>query len=74
MTNSQAFQLEVMWKEISKTLKPLGKLPDKASLDHSQIRMLYSELRDSGNIFRDLAQVDVLKKYLSCTLLENLVN
>jgi hypothetical protein len=74
MIDNQTLQSETMWKEISKTFKPLGKLPDKASLDHGQIRMWYLELRDSGNIFRDYAQIAVLKKELSYILLENLVN
>ena len=63
-----------MWKEIGKTLRPLGQMPDKADLDYKQILIIYSEIRESGNAIRDLAQVSILKKELACNLLKNLVN
>ena len=74
MTDHQALHFEAMWKEIGKTLKPLGQMPDKASLDYRQIYILYSELRESGSIIKDWAQVSILKKELACSLLKNLVN
>ena len=74
MTNHQALHFEAMWKEIGKTLNPLGQMPDKASLDYRQIFILYSEIRESGSIIRDWAQISVLKKELACAMLKNLVN
>ena len=74
MTYTQAVQFESVWKEISKTLTPLGKMPDKASLDYNQILALYFRLEKSGNTLRDFAQIAILKKELSLTLLNNLVN
>ena len=72
--NSQTLQFEAMWNEISKTLKPIGQMPDKASLDYRQIFILYSEIRESGGNIRDRAQISILKKGLACSLLKNLVN
>jgi hypothetical protein len=72
--NSQTLQFEAMWEDISKTLKPIGQMPDKASLDYKQIQVLYSELRESGNTIRDLAQISIFKKELACNILKNLVN
>lgn len=74
MTKNQALYFEAMWKEIGKTLKPLGQMPDKASLDYRQIFVLYSEIRDLGSIIKDQAQVSILKKELACAFLKNLVN
>jgi len=74
MKNHQVLHFEAMWKEIGKTLKPLGQMPDKASLDYRQIFVLYSEIRESGSIIKDQAQVSILKKELACTFLKNLVN
>ena len=74
MTNYQTLHFEEMWKEIVKTLKPLGQMPDKASLDYKQILIAYSEMRESGNIIKDLAQASILKKEIVCLLLKNLVN
>jgi hypothetical protein len=74
MTNCQILHFEEMWKEIGKTLRPLGQMPDKADLDYKQILIIYSEIRESGNAIRDLAQVSILKKELACNLLKNLVN
>jgi len=72
--NHQALQFESMWKNISKTLKPLGQMPDKASLDYKQILVLHSELIESGNTVRDLAQISILKKELAYSSLKNLLN
>jgi hypothetical protein len=74
MTNHQELHFEAMWKDIAKTLKPLGQMPDKASLDYRQIFILHSEIRESGNIIKDLAQISILRKELACSLLKNLVN
>ena len=74
MTNHQTVHFEEMWNEIGKTLKPLGQMPDKASLDYKQILIIHSEIRESGNIIKDLAQASILKKELVCSLLKNLVN
>lgn len=74
MTKNQALHFEEMWKEIGKTLKPLGQMPDKASLDYRQIFVLYSEIRELGSIIKDQAQISILKKELACTFLKNLVN
>jgi hypothetical protein len=74
MTNQQTLHFEEMWKEIGKTLKPLGQMPDKASLDYKQILIIYSEIMESGNIIKDQAQASILKKELACSLLKNLVN
>ena len=74
MTHIQALQFETVWKEIEKTLKPLGMMPDKASLDYNQILALHLTLEKSGNVLRDCAQVSILRKELSCIVLNNLVN
>lgn len=74
MTNHQTLHFEAMWKEIGKTLKPLGMMPDKASLDYKQILIIHSEISESGNTIKDLAQASILKKELVCSLLKNLVN
>ncbi len=71
--NLQALYFEAMWKDIGKILKPLGKMPDKASLDYRQILIIHSAIRQSG-IIRDWAQISILKKELACSLLKNLVN
>lgn len=63
-----------MWQFIGKNLKPIGMMPDKASLDYMQIFRLYLKLRDLDNTFRETIQIQVLKNELAYTLLEAFVN
>lgn len=63
-----------MWIEISKILKPIGQLPDKASIDYHEVLMKYSELRHPGNKIRDIVQASILRKELTMSILRNLVN
>ncbi len=63
-----------MWKFIEKNLNPIGMMPDKASLDHTQVSTLYHELRNLDKTFRDSIQVHVLRNELAYSLLCTLVN
>ena len=56
---------EEMWKFIGEILLPLGKMPDKASMDYNQVREMYSSLITADMMFRELVQVAILKKETS---------
>jgi hypothetical protein len=72
--DQKSLQFETMWSEISKILKPLGQLPDKASIDYQEALIKFAELRSPENKIRDLAQVSILRKELTMSILRNLVN
>lgn len=72
--DSRALHFELVWKDISKILKPIGQLPDKACFDYKEVLELQSKLREPGNTITDTAQASILKKELACLLLKNLVN
>ncbi|MDE1765088.1 MAG: hypothetical protein KGI27_02315 [Thaumarchaeota archaeon] len=54
--------LEKMWKFIGDILAPLGKMPDKASMDYNQVLELYSSLATADMMFRELVQIAIFKK------------
>lgn len=54
--------LEEMWKFIEDILVPLGKMPDKASMDNNQVLELYSSLVTADMMFREFVQIAILKK------------
>jgi len=62
MQNRTEPSFEEMWKFIGEILLPLGKLPDKASMDYNQVREMYSSLITADMMFRELVQIAILKK------------
>ena len=72
--NQDTPSLEEMWQYIGRNLDPIGRMPDKASLDHMQTFRLYLKLRNLDGTFRDAIQVHVLKNELAYSILEILVN
>lgn len=57
--------LEEMWRFIEEILAPLGKMPDKASMDYKQVLEMYTSLVSADMMFRELVQVALLKKETS---------
>lgn len=62
MQNRTEPSFEEMWRFIGEILLPLGKLPDKASMDYNQVREMYSSLITADMMFRELVQIAILKK------------
>lgn len=56
---------EEMWKFIEEILLPLGKMPDKASMDYNQVCEMYTSLVTADMVFRELVQSAILKKETS---------
>jgi hypothetical protein len=54
--------LEEMWKFIEDVLSPYDLVPKRDSMTNDQILTLYSELSEADELFRQLAQIAILKK------------
>ncbi len=63
---------EKMWKFIGERLGPRGRMPDKASLDYKQAFELYSILLAEDMMFREMAQIVILRK--ETKILKNIQN
>lgn len=61
MERPRALTSEGMWKIIGDILIPYGLMPDKASMDYKEVRQLYADLVTVDTMFRDLAQIIILK-------------
>jgi len=61
MENREALTSEEMWKIIGDILIPYELMPDKASMDYKEVRQLYADLVTVDTMFRDLAQIIILK-------------
>lgn len=62
--NPRALTSEEMWKTVGDILIPYGLMPDKASMDYKEVRQLYADLVTVDAMFRDLAQIIILKSIL----------
>jgi hypothetical protein len=51
-----------MWKFIENILVPYGLMPNKVDLTNEQIMKLYSELVITDVLFRELEQIEILKR------------
>lgn len=65
MTLEERPTFEEMWRFIGNRLRPRGSLPDKASLDYKQAFELYTVLLSEDMMFRELAQIALLRKETS---------
>lgn len=51
-----------MWQFIDHIMCPNELIPDKAVLTYEQVFSIYSKLSDIDEMFKDVAQVRILKK------------
>jgi hypothetical protein len=57
--------LDEMWKFIDEIMRPNELVPDKSSLTYEQVFSIYSKLYEIDRIFREIAQINMLKKELA---------
>lgn len=57
--------LDKMWKFIDEIMHPNELVPDKSSLTYEQVFSIYSKLYEIDRIFREIAQINMLKKELA---------
>ncbi|MDE1863474.1 MAG: hypothetical protein KGI33_11270 [Thaumarchaeota archaeon] len=50
-----------MWSFIQRRLTLRGSVPDKASIDYRQAREIYAVLHAEEMLFREMAQIAILK-------------
>lgn len=53
-----------MWKFIDHIMRPNELVPDKSVLSYDNVFVIYTKLRDIDETFRELLQINILKKGL----------
>jgi hypothetical protein len=53
-----------MWKFIDHIMRPNELVPDKSVLNYDNVFVIYTKLRDIDETFRELLQINILKKGL----------
>ena len=61
--------LEKMWKIIDEIMRPNELVPDRSVLRYEQVFSIYSKLCEIDMMFREIEQINILKKGLK---LENI--
>ncbi|HZS73385.1 MAG TPA: hypothetical protein VFA69_02670 [Candidatus Nitrosotalea sp.] len=56
--------LDKMWKFIDEIMRPNELVPDRSVLRYEQVFSIYSKLYEIDMIFREIEQINVLKKGL----------
>ena len=56
-----------MWKFIDEIMRPNELVPDKSLLTYEQVFSIYSKLYEIDRIFREITQINILKKELAKT-------
>jgi len=54
--------LDEMWHFIDNILRPTEIIPDKTSLTYEQVFSVYSKLCEIDEMFKEFAQIEMLKK------------
>ncbi len=60
----QKQSLDEMWKFIDELMRPNELVPDKSSLTYDQVYSIYAKLYQIDEVFREIAQIKILKKGL----------
>jgi len=53
-----------MWKFIDHIMRPNELVPDKSVLTYDNVFVIYTKLKDLDETFRELLQINILKKGL----------
>ena len=61
---SEKPSLDEMWKFIDEIMRPNELVPDKSLLTYEQVFSIYSKLYEIDRIFREITQINILKKEL----------
>jgi len=64
---SEKPSLDEMWKFIDEIMRPNELVPDKSLLTYEQVFSIYSKLYEIDRIFREITQINILKKELAKT-------
>jgi len=51
-----------MWRFIDHIMRPNELVPDKSILTYDDVFVIYTKLRDIDETFRELLQINILKK------------
>jgi hypothetical protein len=64
---SEKPSLDEMWKFTDEIMRPNELVPDKSLLTYEQVFSIYSKLYEIDRIFREIIQINMLKKELAKT-------
>lgn len=64
MVTSSKPSLNEMWKFIDNVMRPSELVPDKTILTYEQVFSVYSKLVEIDELFKEIAQIAILKKGL----------
>lgn len=54
--------LDEMWKFIDSLMRPNDLVPDKSILSYEEVFEVYSKLADFDQVFREILQINLLKR------------
>lgn len=57
--------LDEMWKFIDGLMRPNELVPDRTILTYEQVFTIYSKLADIDEMFKEIAQIRILRKELN---------
>lgn len=57
--------LDEMWKFIDGLMRPNELVPDRSILTYEQVFTIYSKLADIDEMFKEIAQIRILRKELN---------
>lgn len=57
--------LDEMWKFIDGLMRPNELVPDRSILEYDQVFAIYSKLTDIDEMFKEIAQISILRKELN---------
>lgn len=56
--------LDEMWQFIDEIMRPNKLVPDETTLTYEQVFAIYSKLSEIDEMFKEFAQINILKKEL----------
>ncbi|HEX5457522.1 MAG TPA: hypothetical protein VFX64_03955 [Candidatus Nitrosotalea sp.] len=65
VNNNHKPSLENMWEFIDKLMYPNELVPDRSSLTYEQVFTIYSKMTEIDEMFKEIAQINILKKELN---------
>lgn len=57
--------LDEMWQFIDSLMRPNPLVPDKSVLNYDEVFVIYSRLAEFDEVFREILQINILKKDLN---------
>ena len=65
VNNNHTPSLENMWKFIDKIIRPNELILDRTNFTYEQVFSIYSKMTEIDEMFKEIAQINILRKELN---------